>query len=149
VIRGKENSGRLNPNPNPNRQIGLKSEQMNQRKGKRVARSPRRRARRRAGEKERKGTDFKSENQTLTLKRKPTWASTHRRQHRHRADRRPRRRSRTARGTGPRSALHLAKRSRQQGTTLRPLDGGVLSLGRARTPARGRWTVPPFFSLGH
>jgi len=33
VIRGKENSGRLHPNPNPNRQIGLKSEQMNQRKG--------------------------------------------------------------------------------------------------------------------
>ena len=57
-----------NPNPNPNRQIGPKSEQMNQRKGKRVARSPRRRARRRAGEKKRKGTDFKSENQTLTLK---------------------------------------------------------------------------------
>ena len=70
MIRGKENSGRLHPNPNPNRQIGLKSEQMNQRKGKRMARSPRRRARRRAGEKERKGTDFKSENQTLTLKKK-------------------------------------------------------------------------------
>ena len=58
-------------------------------------------------------------------------------------------RAASARGTEPRSALHLAKRSRQQGTTLRPLDGGVLSLGRARTPARGRWTVPPFFSLGH
>ena len=82
---------------------------MNQRKGKRVARSPCRRARRRAGEKERKGTEFKSENQTLTLKRKPTWALTHRRRHRHRADRRPRRRSRTARGTEPRSALHLAR----------------------------------------
>ena len=32
---------------------------------------------------------------------------------------------------------------------MRPLDGGVLSLGRARTPARGRWAEPLFFSLGH
>ena len=39
--------------------------------------------------------------------------------------------------------------SRQQGTTMRPLDGGMLSLGRARTPARGRWAEPLFFSLGH
>ena len=32
---------------------------------------------------------------------------------------------------------------------MRPLDGGVLSLGRARTPVRGRWAEPLFFSLGH
>ena len=32
---------------------------------------------------------------------------------------------------------------------MRPLDGGVPSLGRARTPARGRETEPLFFSLGH
>ena len=40
-------------------------------------------------------------------------------------------------------------RSLQQGTTKRPLDDGVLNLGRARTPARGRWAEPLFFSLGH
>jgi len=40
-------------------------------------------------------------------------------------------------------------RSWQQGTTKRPLDGGVLSLGRACTSARGRWAEPLFFSLGH
>ena len=40
-------------------------------------------------------------------------------------------------------------RSRQQGTTMRPLDGGVLSLRRARTPARGRGVEPLFFSLDH
>ena len=39
--------------------------------------------------------------------------------------------------------------SRQQGTTMRPLDGGVLSLRQARTPARGRGAEPLFFSLGH
>ena len=32
---------------------------------------------------------------------------------------------------------------------MRPLDSGVLSLGRARTPARGRWAEPLFFSLIH
>ena len=33
---------------------------------------------------------------------------------------------------------------------MRPLDGGVLSLGRARTPASGRWAEPLlFFFLGH
>ena len=56
-------------------------------------------------------------------------------------------RAASARGTEPRSALH--PRSWQLGTTMRPLDGGVLSLGRARTPARGRWAEPLFFSLGH
>ena len=30
-----------------------------------------------------------------------------------------------------------------------PLDGGVPSLRRARTPARGRGAEPLFFSLGH
>ena len=40
-------------------------------------------------------------------------------------------------------------RSLQQGTTKWPLDGCVLSLGRARTPARGRWAEPLFLSLGH
>ena len=32
---------------------------------------------------------------------------------------------------------------------MRPLDGGMPSLGRARTPARGRGAEPLFFSLGH
>jgi len=31
---------------------------------------------------------------------------------------------------------------------MRPLDGGVPSLGRARTPVRGRG-AEPLFSLGH
>jgi hypothetical protein len=38
--------------------------------------------------------------------------------------------------------LAAAVDSGQQGTTTRPLDGGVLSLGRAHTPARGRGTAP-------
>ena len=54
---------------------------------------------------------------------------------------------RTGQSNEPHCTSHA--RSRQQGTTMRPLDGGVPSLGRARTPARGRWTVLPFFSLGH
>jgi hypothetical protein len=45
--------------------------------------------------------------------------------------------------------LAAAVDSGQQGTTTRPLDGGVLSLGRAHTPARGRETAPSLlFSVG-
>jgi hypothetical protein len=42
--------------------------------------------------------------------------------------------------------LVVAVDSGQKGTTMRPLDGGVLSLGRARTPARGRGGRQPSFS---
>jgi len=119
---------------------------MNQTKGKRVARSSRRRGRRRAGEK--KGTDFKSENQTLTLKRKPTWASTHRRQHRHRADRktaaslpngaRDRAEIRTAprqavTATGHHPAAPRRRRAQPRASTHageRALDGAALPLPR-------------------
>ena len=55
---------------------------------------------------------------------------------------------RTGQSNEPHCTSHA--RSWQQSTTMWPLDGGVLSLGRARTPARGRWTEPLFFfSLGH
>jgi hypothetical protein len=53
------------------------------------------------------------------------------------------------RGTEPSCCSSLCVLAQAQGVAARPLDGGALSLGRARTPTKGPAAVPHFLSSGH